>query len=84
LALRMLPLMVKTGQEHRTLPRLTIVSSDMHLVTKIAPSVLQNQQGVLTTLSDPAYCKKRGVMFDRYNLSKRTHTVHRLIAAQTR
>ncbi len=59
LALLMLPKMRETSQRFNTIPRLTVVSSDMHFVTKFPD---QNAENVFGALSD----KEKADMPDRY------------------
>ncbi|KAJ6616967.1 hypothetical protein B0H10DRAFT_2434660 [Mycena sp. CBHHK59/15] len=68
LALLLLPRMVKTAQKYSTLPRIVVVSSEVHYWTDIEKKVCENP-GILATLGSSEYCTKK-VMQSRYLLTK--------------
>ncbi|KAJ7825401.1 hypothetical protein B0H14DRAFT_3145355 [Mycena olivaceomarginata] len=65
-ALLLLPAMIKTGETYSTLPRIVVVSSEMHHWADIEKSVRGNPN----VISSAQYCNKSGVMMSRYNLTK--------------
>ncbi|KAK7055879.1 WW domain-containing oxidoreductase [Favolaschia claudopus] len=69
LALLLLPAMVKTAQEHSTVPRIVVVSSDMHYTVSLSKPLLKDPH-LLKTLSSAEYCKSSKIMRERYPLTK--------------
>ncbi|CAK5283328.1 unnamed protein product [Mycena citricolor] len=69
LALRLLPLMVKTAQEHQTTPRLVIVASEVHYWTEISKEVAEDPSP-LSVLGGAEFCSVPKQMADRYPLTK--------------
>ncbi|KAJ7173561.1 hypothetical protein C8R46DRAFT_1083145 [Mycena filopes] len=70
LALRLLPAMIKTAQEHSTVPRIVVVSSEVHYYKDIEKKVCENPD-ILKTLGSSEYCTKRArIMSDRYFITK--------------
>lgn len=67
LALRLLPLMHTTARVHGTQPRITVVSSDLHLFARVSNSLLRAPAGILRTLSSQ---KSNITILFRYNLTK--------------
>ncbi|KAJ7838051.1 hypothetical protein B0H13DRAFT_2677621 [Mycena leptocephala] len=68
LALLLLPAMIKTAEQHSTVPRLVVVSSGMHYWAKIDKRVTENPD-ILKTIGSAEYCTKK-IMGDRYPLTK--------------
>ncbi|KAJ7785291.1 hypothetical protein DFH07DRAFT_976015 [Mycena maculata] len=66
--LLLLPTMLRTAQEHGTLPRITLVSSDLHHMVTIDKEVRAHPGRILETLASPAYCAKR--MDTHYSMTK--------------
>lgn len=54
-ALLLLPSMLKTTREHSTLPRLVVVSSEVHYWAAIDKSVTENPD-MLKTMGSAEYC----------------------------
>ncbi|CAK5267280.1 unnamed protein product [Mycena citricolor] len=69
LALRLLPLMVKTAKEHQTTPRLVIVASEVHHWTEISKEVAEDPSP-LSVLGSAEFCSDPKQMTDRYYLTK--------------
>ncbi|KAK7055882.1 WW domain-containing oxidoreductase [Favolaschia claudopus] len=69
LALLLLPTMIKTAQEHSTVPRIVIVDSELHYMATLSKPLLKDPH-LLKTLSSVEYCKSSKVMRDRYALTK--------------
>ncbi|KAJ7777253.1 hypothetical protein B0H16DRAFT_1301756 [Mycena metata] len=67
-ALRLLPTMIRTGQEHCTTPRIVVVSSEMHYYVDIEKSVCK-KPGIIKTLGSSEYCTKK-IMANRYRVTK--------------
>ncbi|KAJ6580929.1 hypothetical protein B0H19DRAFT_488399 [Mycena capillaripes] len=68
LAFLLLPTMLKTATQHSTIPRLVVVSSEVHYWIKIEKSVCENPE-MLKTLGSSEYCTDKN-MAPRYRLSK--------------
>ncbi|KAJ7780227.1 hypothetical protein DFH07DRAFT_865313 [Mycena maculata] len=68
-ALRLLPSMIKTAQEHSTQPRLVIVSSEVHYWHDIEKPVVESPE-IVKTLASAEYCTTGKVMDSRYLLTK--------------
>ncbi|GLB39563.1 putative protein CC1G_02706 Coprinopsis cinerea okayama7 130 [Lyophyllum shimeji] len=68
LALRLLPRMIQTSQEHGTRPRLVIVTSEVHFWSNIEQKVLDGPS-IYKTLSSKEYCTP-AIMANRYFDSK--------------
>jgi predicted class III extradiol MEMO1 family dioxygenase len=51
--------MIKTGETYSTLPRIVVVSSEMHHWVDIEKSVRENPN-IIKTLSSAQYCNKSG------------------------
>ncbi|KAF7345429.1 hypothetical protein MVEN_01560900 [Mycena venus] len=68
LALLLLPTMIKTAQQHSTLPRIVVVSSEVHYWVDIEKKVCENTD-ILKTLGSSEYCTTK-VMMSRYMLTK--------------
>ncbi|KAJ6540465.1 hypothetical protein B0H19DRAFT_1175721 [Mycena capillaripes] len=68
LALRLLPMMLKTAREHSTLPRLVVVSSEVHYWARIEKKLSDNAD-MLKTLGSAEYCTPTN-MASRYLLTK--------------
>ncbi|KAJ7160935.1 hypothetical protein C8R46DRAFT_1106009 [Mycena filopes] len=67
-ALRLLPRMLQTAREHGTVPRVVVVSSEMHYFASI-PKNLIGRDDALATLGSKEYCTP-GKMRTYYNLTK--------------
>ncbi|KAF7360243.1 hypothetical protein MVEN_00753100 [Mycena venus] len=67
-ALLLLPAMIKTAQQHSTVPRLVVVSSEVHYWVKIEKRVYENPD-MLKTLGSAEYCTDKA-MRTRYQLTK--------------
>ncbi|KAG6867790.1 hypothetical protein C0993_011057 [Termitomyces sp. T159_Od127] len=71
LALRLLPIMIKTGIKHSTRPRLVIVTSEVHFWSEIPKNpdgLLNGNYNIYKTLSSREYCDKH--LSSRYHDSK--------------
>ena len=68
LNIRLLPLMIKTGQKHSVETRLVVVGSGMHYFTKFDKKVSEAAEP-LSVLNDKAYCTS-SVMQARYSDTK--------------
>ncbi|KAF9020270.1 short-chain dehydrogenase [Hymenopellis radicata] len=68
LALRLLPCMKRTAQEHATNPRIVVVSSDIHHRARVC-EVEINSEHLLEMLSSKEYCSDK-MGFTRYGLTK--------------
>jgi len=68
LALLLLPVMVKTAEQHSTLPRLVVVSSGVHYWIEIEKHVYENPD-IIKTLGSSEYCTDK-IMGSRYLLTK--------------
>lgn len=55
LCLLLLPQMVRTAQEHSTLPRIVVVASEVHYFAKIENDVLESP-AILETLGSAEFC----------------------------
>ncbi|CAK5283324.1 unnamed protein product [Mycena citricolor] len=69
LALRLLPLMIKTAREHQITPRLVIVASDVHYWTEISKEVAEDPSP-LSVLGGAEFCSVPKQMANRYFLTK--------------
>ncbi|CAK5267270.1 unnamed protein product [Mycena citricolor] len=69
LALRLLPVMVKTAQEHGTVPRIVVVASEVHYWAKISKEVAESPSP-LSVLGGVEYCSSPKRMSDRYFITK--------------
>ncbi|KAF7369525.1 WW domain-containing oxidoreductase [Mycena venus] len=67
-ALLLLPAMIKTAQQHSTIPRLVFVSSGAHYEVEIEKNVRENPD-MTKTLGSSEYCTKKKMM-SRYQLTK--------------
>ncbi|KAJ7756225.1 hypothetical protein B0H16DRAFT_1315267 [Mycena metata] len=67
-ALRLLPRMMQTAREHKTVARIVVVSSEMHYVAEI-PKELLARGDVLATLGSADYCTPTN-MRSSYNITK--------------
>ncbi|KAJ6580891.1 hypothetical protein B0H19DRAFT_1251172 [Mycena capillaripes] len=67
-ALLLLPAMLKTAKEHSTVPRLVVVSSDVHYWVDIEKRVYENPD-IIKTLGSTEYCTDK-IMKSRYLLTK--------------
>ncbi|KAJ7156907.1 hypothetical protein C8R43DRAFT_1183379 [Mycena crocata] len=68
LALLLLPAMIRTAQQHSTVPRLVVVSSEVHYWVEIEKSVCDDS-APLKVLGSHEYCTPK-VMESRYLLTK--------------
>ncbi|KAF8074677.1 hypothetical protein FPV67DRAFT_1409312 [Lyophyllum atratum] len=68
LALRLLPRMIQTSEEHATRPRLVVVTSEVHFWSKMEKSVLDGN-AIYKTLGSKEYCTP-SIMGTRYVDSK--------------
>ncbi|SJL03428.1 related to enoyl-CoA hydratase/isomerase [Armillaria ostoyae] len=68
LALRLLPRMLHTAEEHNTTPRICIVASDVHYWANLPKAVTDGD--ILATLSSKEYCTPSNMQSDRYNVTK--------------
>ncbi|KAJ6595764.1 hypothetical protein DFH09DRAFT_1259000 [Mycena vulgaris] len=68
LALLLLPLMIKTSKEHSTLPRIVVVSSEVHYWISIEKDLVENP-GMLKAMGSAEYCTSQN-METRYLLTK--------------
>ncbi|KAK0434634.1 hypothetical protein EV421DRAFT_1330211 [Armillaria borealis] len=68
LALRLLPRMLHTAEEHNTTPRICIVASDVHYWANLPKTVTDGD--ILATLSSKEYCTPSNMQSDRYNVTK--------------
>ncbi|KAJ7483178.1 hypothetical protein FB451DRAFT_1338105 [Mycena latifolia] len=68
LALRLLPVMVRTAKQHDTLPRIVVVSSEVHHWTTLTKSLCESTE-ILKTVSSKEYCTP-AALEDRYLLTK--------------
>ncbi|KAK7026616.1 WW domain-containing oxidoreductase [Favolaschia claudopus] len=69
LALLLLPIMIRTAKQHATVPRIVVVSSDMHYFVKFSRDIAEDPE-ILKTLGGAEYCKNPKNMQDRYELTK--------------
>ncbi|KAJ7810039.1 hypothetical protein B0H14DRAFT_3758461 [Mycena olivaceomarginata] len=69
LALLLLPRMVQTAREHRTVPRIVVVGSELYHFGTIPKEVLKRGD-ILTTLGSAEYCTPN-TMQTFYNVTKR-------------
>ncbi|KAJ7663868.1 hypothetical protein DFH06DRAFT_1188700 [Mycena polygramma] len=67
-ALLLLPALIKTTNEHSTLPRLVVVSSEVHYWVDIEKRVCENPD-IIKTLGSSEYCTTK-IMANRYMLTK--------------
>jgi NAD(P)-dependent dehydrogenase (short-subunit alcohol dehydrogenase family) len=58
MALLLLPTMLKTAREHSTVPRLVVVSSEVHYWASIEKQIRENH-AMLKTLGSAEYCTPR-------------------------
>ncbi|KAJ7343775.1 hypothetical protein DFH08DRAFT_214798 [Mycena albidolilacea] len=68
MALLLLPTMLKTAREHSTVPRLVVVSSEVHYWASIEKQIRENH-AMLKMLGSAEYCTPRNMAF-RYLLTK--------------
>ncbi|KAJ7167394.1 hypothetical protein C8R43DRAFT_1061015 [Mycena crocata] len=68
LALRLLPAMIKTADEHHTTPRLVVVASGMHYWVTLDKSLYESPD-IFKTLGSAEYCTSK-VMQERYSVTK--------------
>ena len=47
LALRLLPAILRTAEKHHTIPRIVVVSSDVHYLAKLDKDVFDSPNGLL-------------------------------------
>ena len=47
LALRLLPIMLRTAENHRTSPRIVVVSSELHYLSKLKKNVFDSPNGLV-------------------------------------
>ncbi|KAJ7302935.1 hypothetical protein DFH08DRAFT_57252 [Mycena albidolilacea] len=64
----LLPAMIKTAQQHATLPRIVVVSSEVHYWVEIEKRVYENPD-IIKTLGSSEYCTN-SIMQSRYMLTK--------------
>jgi retinol dehydrogenase-12 len=57
-SLLLLPIMIKTAKIHGTSPRLELVSSEMHYIANIAPTLL-SAPAILEKMSSKEHCTSR-------------------------
>ncbi|KAJ7069400.1 hypothetical protein C8F01DRAFT_1207113 [Mycena amicta] len=69
-ALRLLPIMLRTARENSTVPRIVIVSSDGHYWASIDKRAWGGSAGIIKTLGSEEYCRGRGIMLSRYSITK--------------
>ncbi|KAJ7066265.1 hypothetical protein C8F01DRAFT_981737 [Mycena amicta] len=83
-ALRLLPILLRTAREHSTVPRLVVVASEVHYWTDIEKSVLDNPTNIIKTLASQEYCtSKKKIMSERYQLTKLSNVLFvRALAAR--
>ncbi|KAF8138046.1 short-chain dehydrogenase [Mycena galopus ATCC 62051] len=67
-ALLLLPRMLQTAREHGSVPRIIVVTSELHYFASIPTAVLANGQ-ILATLGSSEYCTPK-VMQTFYNVTK--------------
>ncbi|KAJ7483218.1 hypothetical protein FB451DRAFT_1084389 [Mycena latifolia] len=67
-ALLLLPIMIKTAQEHATHPRIVVVSSGTHYWASVDKSLCEDPE-MLKTVGSAEYCTSKN-MEDRYVLTK--------------
>lgn len=60
--LLLLPHMLRTAQEYSTVPRIVVVSSDLHYYTDI-PKDIREKSDMLTTFGSAKYCTPKYVFF---------------------
>ena len=48
LALRLLPIMLRTAEKHHTSPRIVVVSSEVHYYSKLDKDVFDSPNGLVT------------------------------------
>ncbi|KAF7308419.1 CS domain-containing protein [Mycena chlorophos] len=63
LALRLLPSMIRTAEQHSVRPRLVVVASDVHYWVALDKRAVASKAGILHTLADEKFCKSRFVAF---------------------
>ncbi|KAK7031654.1 hypothetical protein R3P38DRAFT_3393524 [Favolaschia claudopus] len=68
LAFLLLPAMIKTAEEHATVPRLVVVASEVHYWTTLEKKILENPD-MLKTMASAEYCTEK-MMSSRYLLTK--------------
>ncbi|KAJ7837944.1 hypothetical protein B0H13DRAFT_1651258 [Mycena leptocephala] len=68
LAFLLIPVMIKTAQQHSTVPRLVVVSSGLHYRSEIDKRVAENPN-MLKTIGSAEYCTDKN-MRARYPLTK--------------
>ncbi|KAJ7502584.1 hypothetical protein B0H11DRAFT_2188382 [Mycena galericulata] len=69
LAILLLPSMIKTAQQHSTLPRIVVVSSGTHYWATIEKPLVDSPE-IVTIIGGAEYNKTKGVMRKRYPLTK--------------
>ncbi|KZV80750.1 NAD(P)-binding protein [Exidia glandulosa HHB12029] len=69
LCILLVPLLNKTAQAFLVVPRIVIISSEMHFFATVEDKV-RAQPRLLETLSSQEYCTPKHMAQDRYNLSK--------------
>ncbi|KAF7308194.1 Retinol dehydrogenase 12 [Mycena chlorophos] len=69
-ALRLLPIMFRTAREHNSIPRLVVVSSEVHYWTDIKKEVIDDPMNIIKKLGSEDYCNSKNVMGTRYWLTK--------------
>ncbi|KAJ7121973.1 hypothetical protein C8R43DRAFT_1148794 [Mycena crocata] len=65
LALLLLPHMLRTAQEHATLPRLVVVTSDLHYWADI-PKNIRESNKILATLGSAEFCTPKQVIMQTF------------------
>jgi len=60
--LLLLPHMLRTAQEYSTVPRIVVVSSDLHYYTDI-PKDIREKSDMLTTFGSAKYCTPKYIFF---------------------
>ncbi|TFK39464.1 hypothetical protein BDQ12DRAFT_649951 [Crucibulum laeve] len=69
LALRLLPRMVETARKYSTTPRLVLVSSEVHYLTRFNKAI-EDAGNPLRLLGSKSYSSEPGVITERYNQTK--------------
>ncbi|KAK7012897.1 hypothetical protein R3P38DRAFT_1532088 [Favolaschia claudopus] len=68
LAFLLLPAMIKTAEQHATVPRLVVVASEVHYWATLEKKILENPD-MLKTMASAKYCTEK-IMSSRYLLTK--------------
>ena len=66
--------MIQTSKEYATIPRLVVVSSEMHFVATLDQDISESPK-ILEAIGSKEYSTKPGVMNGRYALTKREQLV---------